>query len=146
MKKQKAQKTHWMQTNTPEQNKKLRQKIFRLALIGFGSLVMSVGSFLLLSIPNMSPALMMASIMSGVSFLAVHTNSARRASNLHKDLKAELDIQKCLNKSVDKLSKKELELYNMLYPKPQIVHIEHREPRKKIDLEDYYNDIGIIES
>ena len=144
MSKQKAEAKHWMLGFDKEKIAKAKNKLKKLILTSYAGLGLSVGSFSLLSIPNLPKLLMLGFIFSGICFGGVFTNCTRKASIIKKELKNDKMMRKViLAPSIEKLSKKELELHEHLYPKSQIVRVEPRNEKVKVD---YHISETIIEA
>lgn len=141
MKKEKVQQSHWMLTDTPEQVKETKKKIVSKSITSLLALALSIGSFSIVAIPNIGTFLSIIGVMSGVSFLAVLTNSLQKAIQLSKELVTDKKSRSCLNKSVESLSKSELEMYNLLFPKAETRRVENKEIQEKAEYLKYCEEI-----
>ena len=125
---------HWMQGYNKETLVVAKKKFKKLIASGIIGLVLGAGSLALLAIPNLHNLVTGAFILSGIGFLGVFTNCFQKAFCMLKEFKIEKDVEKVINApSIEKLNKKELELYNKLYPKSQVDYVERKEQTPKSD-------------
>lgn len=125
---------HWMQGYNKENATVAKKKLKKLIISSIIGLILGAGSLALLAIPNLHGLVVGAFILSGIGFLAVTTNCFSKAHYMLKDFKIEKDVEKVINApSIEKLNKNELELYNKLYPKSQVDHVERKVQTPKSD-------------
>ena len=134
---------HWMAMDDDKKMEKTaKNRILKNFLYSISGLIGSAVTFPLLIIPNLSMYIVMASIIAGISGLAVFTTFIQKLGREIKDLKSLKRINKCAsNPDVRKLNKNELELYNSMFHSSQVSdrvkYPEKKTEKNVIQSEDY---------
>jgi len=138
MDKHKEQPSHWtMLDNDGSAKTEYKRNILKYFRKLISGMLVSVAGFSLLTIPSITPALIMLFLTVGLSGFAAFTTGLQKLCSeikLHQHFKR---VNKCANaRQIEKLSKKELDVYNMLNASNDYV-CKDKIPMKKVSK--YYN-------